>query len=166
MTERYVHALWCDDIRQEVGNKPSFMGVYTGGILVPSLPTILPRLAVYIWIKTPIGQPFESLRIRISRDDEFLLIETPLEKLPDQSAVTPQPNRTQQVVMTGILISGVEMPADCKYFRVLVETESETLEGPKLHINVDKQRFADASCGFIESATPDAESPNSGSRQD
>ena len=41
----------------ELGNKPSFMGVYTGGIVVPALPTVLPKLCVYAWVVSPIESP-------------------------------------------------------------------------------------------------------------
>lgn len=35
----------CDDIRNELGAKSSYMGVYGGGILVPKFPALLPAIA-------------------------------------------------------------------------------------------------------------------------
>ena len=167
MTDRYVHAIWCDDIRLEVGNKPSFMGVFTGGILLPALPTVLPRLAVYIWVNTPVERPFKSLRISITRDDGFLLMEArPPQAQTDDAQRSSLPDSTRQVAMAGFSLGGVEVPVGCKYFSILVETESETLEGPKLHINVNPQGFAEAFRGVVGGTASNAESPHSESVQD
>jgi len=40
-----VYTLFCDDVRLEVGNKLSYMGVFQS-IIVPQLPVWLPKLAV------------------------------------------------------------------------------------------------------------------------
>jgi len=40
--------IFCEDIREEVGGKLSFMGVYTGAMVVPALPFIIPRLCLRI----------------------------------------------------------------------------------------------------------------------
>lgn len=40
-----VYTLFCDDVRLEVGNKLSYMGVFQN-IIVPQLPVWLPKLAV------------------------------------------------------------------------------------------------------------------------
>lgn len=135
---RYVHTIWCDDIRQEVGNKPSFMGVYTAGIFLQSLPVVLPRLAAYVWVTTPIDRRFQKLNIRGVRDDGFVLFEV-LQETPVGSAdvfQSSRPDSTRQVAMAGFAFGGVEVPVGCKYFSVVVETESETLEGPRLRIDV------------------------------
>src|SRR3989442_9433582 len=40
-----VYTLFCDDVRLEIGNKLSYMGVFQS-IIVPQLPVWLPKLAV------------------------------------------------------------------------------------------------------------------------
>ena len=40
-----VYTLFCDDVRLEVGNKLSYMGVFQT-IVVPQVPVWLPKLAV------------------------------------------------------------------------------------------------------------------------
>ena len=142
MIERHVHVLWCDDIRLEAGNKPSFMGVYTAGIVVPELPTVLPRLGVYAWIDTPIGRPFQKITLRIVRDDGFVLLEsTPFGPLGENHPTirTDGHEMTRHTVMAGLMIANLEVPSDCKYFNVVVETETEILEGPKLRISVNPE---------------------------
>ena len=40
----YGHTIFCDDIRREVGEKASYIGVYTGHMLVPgNFPLLLPK---------------------------------------------------------------------------------------------------------------------------
>jgi hypothetical protein len=42
-------ALFCDDIREEKGEKFSLMGVYSQALLVPSnFPTVIPKLCVFV----------------------------------------------------------------------------------------------------------------------
>ena len=164
MNERYVHAIWCDDIRQEVGNKPSFMGVYTGGILVQTLPIVLPRLAVYIWANTPIERPFQKIRIRIERNDGFVLMNQP--EFQDVTLPHGSDDLTRQVAMAAVLLSGAEVPTGCRYFSIFVETESETLEGPKLRINVNPKMFAENSGGFFGGVAPNVDPTDSELAQD
>lgn len=143
MAERYVHALWCDDIRQEIGNKPSFMGAYVGGLTVPSLPAILPRLSVYVWAITTIDHPFKKAELRITRDDGFLLAQLAADNIDQNKIQHPKPEETTNIqLMFGINLSGIELPENCKYFSISVETESETLEGQKLWVSVDPGLFA------------------------
>lgn len=138
MSGRYVHTIWCDDIRQEIGNKPSFMGVYSNGIVFSSLPTMLQQLAIYTWIISPLDNPFKKLSLKVVRDDGAVLVEIPSEELnikeAAKKALAPQDDATKQIIMTGITIRNVEIPVGCRYFTVLVETESEVLEGTKLRI--------------------------------
>ena len=143
MTERYVHALWCDDIRQEIGNKPSFMGVYAGGLTVPSLPTILPRLSVYVWAITTIDHPFKKAVLRITRDDGFLLAQLHADNIERNNLQHPKPEEITNIqLMFGINLNGIEIPENSKYFSISIETESETLEGQKLWVSVDPSLFA------------------------
>jgi len=40
----YGHTIFCDDIRQEAGNKASYMGVYTGHLFIQGeFPLFLPK---------------------------------------------------------------------------------------------------------------------------
>lgn len=142
MTDRYVHALWCDDIRQEIGNKPSFMGAYVGGLTVPSLPTMLPRLSVYVWVTTPIEHPFRKAVVKIIRNDGFLVAELTAGNIEEDMKQFPKDEDSKNImVMFGLNLGGVELPDSCKYITVSVETESEILEGPKLRISVNPDLY-------------------------
>ncbi len=62
---RYLEVIYCDDIREEVGNKVSYMGVYAGELTVTSAPVLLPKLCIAVKVITDIGDPFEALEVRI-----------------------------------------------------------------------------------------------------
>lgn len=51
--EPFGFTIFCDDIRQEIGNKFSYMGVYQGVILVPQFPAIIPRFGIAITFWEP-----------------------------------------------------------------------------------------------------------------
>jgi hypothetical protein len=59
---RFVNCVFCDDIRHEIGNKLSLMGIYQREMLVAesSLPTALPKLVAQFWIVTPIDKVFSK----------------------------------------------------------------------------------------------------------
>ncbi|WP_133510302.1 DUF6941 family protein [Candidatus Thiosymbion oneisti] len=72
MITRYVETLFCDDIRHEMGGKLSFIGVYSGELLVPAFPVTLPKLCLFVNIVTPAEEPFRSLNLRILKDTEIV----------------------------------------------------------------------------------------------
>ena len=145
---RWVHAIWCDDIRQEVGNKPSFMGVYTSSLVVPSLPTVLPRLAVCVNVWTPKTQPFKTLNVRIcSNEDEKPL--AAIEVVSDALAGALSQGQTLErsggekvasepsaLGFSFILLLGqLPLKEATQWLKVWVDTESEVLESFKLLID-------------------------------
>ena len=146
---RWVQVIWCDDIRQEVGNKPSLMGVYTGSLVVPSLPTVIPRLAVWVSIYTPKTQPFKALKVRIcnSEDDTTPVaeIQVDAEQLiaaadqPLSSQGTKGENTGNENLVIGIsfimLLGQIQLSEKTRWLKVWVDTESEILESFKLRID-------------------------------
>lgn len=143
---RWVNVVWCDDIRQEVGNKPSLMGVYTGGLAVPSLPVTLPRLAAWINVQTPKNRPFERLNVRIQRNDteepvavieiEEVLSAVALAASQTVEAPAAEPDQPSVMIMSFVVLLGaLQLNQDTQWFKVFVETEDEILESFKLPIN-------------------------------
>lgn len=80
---RVAHCSFCDDVRAEIGNKLSIMGVYSGELITPSTPFVLSKLCCILSCITPIERPFSSLAFRLSVDgNEIARGEIP----PDQLA--------------------------------------------------------------------------------
>ncbi len=61
---RYLEVIYCDDVRQEVGNKQSLIGVYPGDLYLEALPAVLPKLCMVATLVIPAAECFESLRIK------------------------------------------------------------------------------------------------------
>lgn len=53
----------CDDIREEVGNKRSLMGVYSDNLILKSFPATLPKICLYIMLGG-IKRQFENIHVR------------------------------------------------------------------------------------------------------
>jgi hypothetical protein len=133
--DRYVTVIYCDDIRQEIGNKLSFIGCYQGGELhVQAAPVALPKLFAFVTVVTPKDRPFKSLSIRVLQD------ETELGKLEVQDGLGALPpnadeTSTRLFASTAMMFAPfiIEKPT---VLRVLVTTEEGDMIGPRLAIKV------------------------------
>lgn len=72
MTQRYAHAMYCDDIRHEIGGKVTLVGVYGEALIAHSFPLDIPKLCARLEMTTPASQPFEAVSIRLSLNGETL----------------------------------------------------------------------------------------------
>jgi hypothetical protein len=70
-----VYTLFCDDVRLEVGNKLSYMGVFQS-IMVPQLPVWLPKLAVVNHWRGD-GPHLSEVRILMPDRHEALVVSQP-----------------------------------------------------------------------------------------
>ena len=46
-----IHSVLCDDIRSELGNKYSLMGIYPKNIVIQNFPAILPKICLCIMLE-------------------------------------------------------------------------------------------------------------------
>lgn len=137
--ERFVHAVFCDDIRQEMGGKVSLMGCFQGDLLVPFLPVALPKLCVFVTVSTPVKRPLTRLTIRIMQDD------TELASLdvPEGSTMAPivEDGVTRILANAAMVFSPFAIPAPTS-IRVAVVTEEGEIIGPRLRIKVMPKQAA------------------------
>ena len=68
--EPYVHVTYCDDIRREIGNKKTLVGIYGTDLFVPEIPTVISKLCLVIQVVYPMDSPINRLHIRILRDED------------------------------------------------------------------------------------------------
>jgi hypothetical protein len=133
---RFITAIFCDDIRPEVGNKLSFMGCYQGELVVQVAPVALPKLCIFASISTPIKRPFKSLMLRVIQDDDVELarIEIPEEGLAGISPILDETS-TRTIISPAIVFSpfAIEKPT---VLRLMATTEEGEITGPRLLIKV------------------------------
>lgn len=114
MVAKKITILLCDDIRQEVGNKMSIMGLFGKTILCKSLPTLLRQLGVVIQIeqlKKNIEKIYISVKIPGDED-----IKNPL-------VLNIPPPKTGELISMAILLGGIKLTKYGKCFVELRESE-------------------------------------------
>lgn len=132
MTDKTVTAIFCDDIRQELGNKIALMGCYQDVLLVPSLPATLPKLCAWIVVSTPLDKPFNSLSFRLVLNDnkEIAKLNIPNDDLVKMAAINSF-NAANLSVRASLIMSPFQIDAEGT-LQIYVDTEDETLIGPNL----------------------------------
>jgi len=78
------HVILCDDVRNEVGNKLSFMGVYGPELWVGKVPALMPHLCFVVMLDR-IEQSFISAKARVTLPGGEPVV------LPIQTGPGPQP---------------------------------------------------------------------------
>lgn len=131
---RYVTVQFCDDIRQEVGNKYSLVGCYGPSMLLSTLPVVLPKLCAFVRIYTPVDRPFAKLSIRVLRGDQLLTeLEIPQEILASASSVEHLAGKNVAMVGSGLAISPLPIEEPCT-LRIEVDTDEGPLQAETLRI--------------------------------
>lgn len=135
-SDRILTAIFCDDIRHEVGNKISYMGCYQSELFVPSAPIALTKFCIQATALTPIARPFKSLAFRVILDDETELarLEIPPQALSDGAQVD-DPTATRKSVSTALMFAPffIEKPTSV---RLMADTDEGEIVGPRLLIKV------------------------------
>lgn len=90
---RYAHVIYCDDIRNEIGNKLTLVGVYQGALVASPIPALLPKLCVVLTLHTPKERMFEQVSVVGTYDDqEAFRMELSKEELDSITADLPPPS--------------------------------------------------------------------------
>lgn len=142
-TDRFVHAIFCDDIRQEIGNKVSFMGCYQGELFVPLVPLMLAKLCVQVTISTTVERPLKALTVRLDQGaNQLAVIEIPSDDLARATPPAPE-DATRFSASVGVMLSPFTITEPGE-LRVVVITEEGEMMGPRLRIKVMPQTDAAA----------------------
>ncbi|MDR2209176.1 MAG: hypothetical protein LBE22_09435 [Azoarcus sp.] len=72
MKEIHAFCHFCDDIRFEIGNKRSLIGIYTNKLIAEAIPTTLSRLCIEIIICLPIKNNIDYIKIISSLNSEVI----------------------------------------------------------------------------------------------
>lgn len=137
--DRFITAIFCDDIRHEVGSKLSYMGCYQGEIIVQITPVVLPKLCVSVSVSTPKERPFKSLVIRVIQDDDVELarMDIPKEDIKGITGSSQFSDKTSTRISlnTAIVFSPfvIEKPT---MLRLVATTEEGEITGPRVLIKV------------------------------
>lgn len=132
--ERVVTVQFCDDIRQEIGNKYSLVGCYGPSMLLSAMPVVLPKLCAFVRIYTPIHRPFAKVSIRVLRGNHLLTeMEIPQDVLAGFGATEPFAGDSRVLIGSALTISPLVVEEAC-VLRIEVETDEDSLTGDTLRI--------------------------------
>lgn len=132
---RVAHCVFCDDIRQELGNKLSLMGVYSGELLIfQKPPIILPKLGIVAWLISDADDKPTKMDLSIlSPPDGQQLVK--LEN--DLSDLVISNMEGARKVMQQIIFPITPFPILQEgMFEVYIETERERLRAGRLLVKV------------------------------
>lgn len=135
---RYLHSLYCDDIRHEINGKVSYVGAYHGQLLVQSLPVVVPKLCVAIFAVTPANEPFKKFSLRILKNDENLIEQEfsseQLKQIPDVSGSTSN-DKQDKIQVLNFLFQFSPFPIESNMkLRIRADTDQGELKAPGLII--------------------------------
>ncbi|MDN4052523.1 hypothetical protein QPK32_05510 [Massilia sp. YIM B02763] len=99
----YIHAIFCDDVRTEIGGKLSLMGIYQGSLQISAaaFPVVIPKICAVVEARTPATSPLEKLHIKVLLDETILAEE---DFSSDQLA-SLKSDDTSQYATAGIIFS-------------------------------------------------------------
>lgn len=129
-------AIFCDDIRDEVGGKVTLVGVFSTHLLTPAFPIFIPRLGVFVRSAIPRGQEGIA-RIRIEKN-EAILLEAEFPATPDQNAEawpTGVDSPSCTVVDAKMVLSPLQFDGPCT-LRVVLTLNGKSYVAGKLHVSV------------------------------
>ena len=138
--QRFVCAIFCDDIRQEVGNKFSLIGCYGQGLVTKNFPVALPKLCAHVRVYTSSNNPFQKLVIRAKLGQEYIAeLDIPVDNMDTNILLQDEPSRT---VLNAHMVFSPLIIVEPTVLRIEVETESGTIQGSTLGI-VDSEKELD-----------------------
>ena len=138
--DRFVVAQFCDDIRQEIGNKHSLMGCYAEDLLVPALPWVLAKLCAQVKIATPVERPFERLSVRALLNEELIAeLEFPAAQLDaaKRDIKSRDLGSERRMAVVALLTFSPLQVREAGKLRIEAETEEGLHRGSSLNIAVE-----------------------------
>ena len=148
---RYLDAIFCDDMRQEVTGKSILIGVYSSIMIVGSYPTTLPQLCVVIKAVSPAKHPFSELTVRLYQDEKVLsevtvdsdqlsvFAETAQAECDNHISEFPGGTERLQTIRLLSTMRNVVLNNDC-VIRVRAQTESEEIKTGGLRVKVSESQ--------------------------
>lgn len=138
---KQLQSIFCDDLRQEVGGKLTFVGVYTGALWVSSFPTLLPRFVVAVTLIADSLPRNGELAFKVLRNDEVIAERTvdaaglAVNSASARQSGTQPDTETVQVVRAFFAFSPFEIDSP-SILRVRATVDGEELKAGGLKIDL------------------------------
>lgn len=145
MDKLSTYVIFCDDVRQEIGGKRSFIGVYGDELYVPTLPALIPKFYIVVVASCHIDNIPKTLSLSFTLGDEVVdhsEMPTALldgwraqatESVALESAGTPQAPPARARVMIEFMVSPFVIKGE-GWLVACVETEDDLIRVGSLKI--------------------------------
>lgn len=156
---RYAFCVFCDDLRVEIGNKLSFMGVYSGDMIFPpgappGVPVVVPRFAIIAWLISDIDDMPERVLLKVTTppgSTEIFRNEISGDQIP--SPGVPREGSTRYVLQITMPITNLPLQSDGN-IEVIIETERETLRAGRLRVVIPRSPDSTVATATGAAASP------------
>lgn len=134
---RFAAAIFCDDIRFELGNKATLVGLYNADMYVAELPTFIAKLCVWVSVTTPAGQPFRTLKVRIERGKDVLTEAAPPigDMNFERTSAPTHDAQTRATMVVYFNLPPMTIAEPCTFRAIAVADDVEYVAG-KLHVGL------------------------------
>ncbi len=135
--EQHVETIYCDDIRNEVGNKLSLMGIYSSELFTRNFPLTLPTFCIVVKIVSFTHEKLPPMVVKILIDDEVFREETLIEVRNTKATENNEksillPAKSSYLIFK---IVNLQLENECAIrVRVFVEGKDEPLKGLALNV--------------------------------
>ena len=131
---RVGHALFCDDIRFEVGNKLSFMGVYTTDIGVNStFPCVLAKLGLQATLITDVDDRLDIVTLRVVLPDGSEVVKEEI-KIVEPRLFDKSESITKRKMSVIRILSPLTLPCS-GFLEAWFDTDTESMRAGRLWIH-------------------------------
>lgn len=134
-----LSAIYCDDIRNEVGGKYSLMGVYQSEMVFPQFPALTPKFCARITLRFAVeDRPRESLKIQLFSGEALLGVmeinqeQIQSSELPPNDPDIPPEDRIL-AIQTVLAFSPFQIAAPCR-LRLRAYIDGNEIKGNGLKI--------------------------------
>ncbi|WP_027967294.1 DUF6941 family protein [Halomonas halocynthiae] len=128
---RSLFNIFCDDIRQEVGDKLTFVGVYSNNLQVEQLPATLPKLCLSVFCTFDRARPIKHMSIDVLLG-ETTIAQTEIE--PDRFGESDSwLEESPGVIQGNLIFSPLNITEPC-VISLVVTADGEPLQSIPLDI--------------------------------
>lgn len=142
---RHAWTIFCEDIRQEVGNKNSFMGIYNGEMIFDEFPSYLPKLCVISFCETEVSNLLKTLSCKVFLNENLLQEQTlPSEHLlQSQQALMGRGSEEDPIlkITFGVNFQFLGMQFEKpSIIKVIIYADEEEIVAGKLRVKVNPDK--------------------------
>lgn len=146
--DRHVSIIFCDDIRNELANKNSYMGMYGPQATVEELPGTFRMLNILVQLYAPESDPIRDFEVVVKHDDkELARFSPPIENGFKKNAVpigfyVGEESVKEMLTVAATFTLGGLLYTQPGEIRVIVQADGEILPTPVLRLALGESSHA------------------------